>query len=194
VEQAVAIQDRGANGIYIGIGGGGRCITGVRSGLAIDWPQLVEQLRGQLHVPIIVEGGASDAIAQTLAVGATGIGVTRSVSGGSIESPGGWSFLQDHKSLFKPYGGEASARVKYMGGRGGPFGIIQYIEGQTTEANITHDRVTVPTLLHNYYLLNGDAILSLVFQNARDIPEFQQIAFNSLVKVSPMELDLRHTH
>jgi hypothetical protein len=118
----------------------------------------------------------------------------RTGKGGSIESPGGWSFLQDHKSLFKPYGGEASARVKYMGGRGGPFGIIQYIEGQTTEANITHDRVTVPTLLHNYYLLNGDAILSLVFQNARDIPEFQQIAFNSLVKVSPMELDLRHTH
>jgi len=194
VEQALAVQDRGANGVYIGIGGGGRCITGVRSGLAIDWPQLVEKLRGQLRIPIIVEGGASDAIAQTLAVGATGIGVTRSVAGGTIESPGGWTFLKDAKSMFKPYGGEASARVKYMGGRGGPFGVIQYVEGQTTEANINYDRVTVPTLLHNYYLLNGDAILSLVFQNARDIPEFQEIAFSALVQVSPMELVLRNTH
>lgn len=194
VAQALEVQERGANGIYIGIGGGGRCITGVRSGLAIDWPQLVEKLRGQLRVPIIVEGGASDAIAQTLAVGASGIGVTRSVAGGTIESPGGWTYFQDSKSLFKPYGGEASARVKFMGGRGGPFGVIQYVEGQTTEANINHDRVTVPTLLHNYYLLNGDAILSLVFQNARDIPELQRIAFNGLVTVSPMELLLRNTH
>lgn len=194
VEQAIDLQKRGANGIYVGIGGGGRCITGVRSGLAIDWPQLVEKLRGQLHIPIIVEGGASDAIAQTLAVGATGIGVTRSVGGGTIESPGGWCYLKDAISMFKPYGGEASARVKYMGGRGGPFGVIQYVEGQTTEANINYDRVTVPTLLHNYYLLNGDAILSLVFQNAVDIPEFQEVAFNALVRVTPMDLTLRNTH
>lgn len=194
VAQAIALQDCGANGIYVGIGGGGRCITGVRSGLAIDWPQLVEQLRGQIRIPIIVEGGASDAIAQTLAVGASGIGVTRSVGGGTIESPGGWMFFKDAQSIFKPYGGEASARVKYLGGRGGPFGVIQYVEGQTTEANINYDRVTVPTLLHNYYLLNGDAILSLVFQNVRNIPEFQQVAFESLVRVSPMDLVLRNTH
>lgn len=194
VAQAVKLQDRGANGIYIGIGGGGRCITGVRSGLAIDWPQLVEKLRGQIRIPVIVEGGASDAIAQTLAVGASGIGVTRSVGGGTLESPGGWTFFKDSKSMFKPYGGEASARVKYLGGRGGPFGVIQYVEGQTTEANINYDRVTVPTLLHNYYLLNGDAILSLVFQNVKDIPEFQQVGFDSLVRVSPMDLVLRNTH
>lgn len=194
VAQAIALQDCGANGIYVGIGGGGRCITGVRSGLAIDWPQLVEQLRGQIRIPIIVEGGASDAIAQTLAVGASGIGVTRSVGGGTIESPGGWMFFKDDQSIFKPYGGEASARVKYLGGRGGPFGVIQYVEGQTTEANINYDRVTVPTLLHNYYLLNGDAILSLVFQNVRNVPEFQQVAFESLVRVSPMDLVLRNTH
>ncbi len=194
VDQAVSLQDHGANGVYVGIGGGGRCITGVRSGLAINWPQLVEQLRGQLKIPVIVEGGASDAIAQTLAVGASGIGVTRSVSGGAVESPGGWLYFKDSKSMFKPYGGEASARVKYMGGRGGPFGVIQYVEGQTTEANMNYDRVEVPTLLHNYYLLNGDAILSLVFQNVSSIAEFQQVAFESLVRVSPMDLTLRNTH
>ena len=54
VSQAVAAQEVGADGIVIGIGGGGRCITGVRSGSVIDWPELVWGLRGEINIPIIV--------------------------------------------------------------------------------------------------------------------------------------------
>lgn len=194
VRQALAVEAAGANGLYLGIGGGGRCITGVRSGLAINWPQLLEKLRGIIKIPVIVEGGASDYIAQTLAVGATGIGVTRSVAGGTIESPGGWSFFHDDSGWFKPYGGEASARVKYLGGKSGPYDIIPYLEGQTTEAYMNYGRGVIPTLLHNFYLLNGDVILGMVFQNAATVAEFQDVAFRSIVHVSPMELTLRQTH
>ena len=79
VEQAKALEAAGVDGFYVGIGGGGRCITGVRSGSVIDWPELVWKLRGEVSLPIIVEGGASDHIATTLALGATGIGVSRIV-------------------------------------------------------------------------------------------------------------------
>ncbi|MCA9388127.1 MAG: IMP dehydrogenase, partial [Candidatus Andersenbacteria bacterium] len=46
VQQAQQLEEAGADGLYLGIGGGGRCITGVRSGSVVDWPVLLWQLRG----------------------------------------------------------------------------------------------------------------------------------------------------
>ncbi len=46
VDQAKECQEAGADGLFIGIGGGGRCITGVRSGSVVDWPDLLWRLRG----------------------------------------------------------------------------------------------------------------------------------------------------
>jgi len=51
--------------LYIGIGGGGRCKTGPRSGTVIDWPELLWSLRGETSLPEIVEGGASEYVAET---------------------------------------------------------------------------------------------------------------------------------
>ena len=75
VKQAKQLQAEGANALYIGIGGGGRCITGVVGNLTIDWPQLLMELRGEIQIPVIVEGGGSDAIGVTLKLGASGIGL-----------------------------------------------------------------------------------------------------------------------
>lgn len=196
VAQAKTLEKAGATGLYIGIGGGGRCITGKRSGVAIDWPALVWELRGATKLPLIIEGGASDYIPQTLALGATGIGVTRSVGGATIESPGGFLFFKDPKDqrLFKPYRGEASAGMKFMGGRTGPFGIIPYIEGEATIASIEHGRDNTPTVLQKLYLLMGDAVLGMVFQNVSSIHELQEIGLTSLQKVNPSELFLRLPH
>src|SRR5690606_11123258 len=77
VNQARKAQAAGADGFFVGVGGGGRCITGVRSGSLVDWPELVWKLRGEIDVPIIAEGGASDHIAVTLLLGASAISVTR---------------------------------------------------------------------------------------------------------------------
>ncbi|HEX7018232.1 MAG TPA: IMP dehydrogenase [Patescibacteria group bacterium] len=194
--QARALERAGATGLYIGIGGGGRCITGKRSGVAIDWPSLVWELRGKTKLPLIIEGGASDYIPQTLALGASGIGVTRSVGGATIESPGGLLYFKDpHKQrLFKPYRGEASAGMKFMGGRSGPFGIIPYVEGEATITWIEYGRDNTPTILQKLYLLMGDAVLGMVFQNVSSIRELQQIGLTSLQKVTPAELDLRLPH
>jgi len=194
VQQAQDLDKAGAAGIIVGIGGGGRCTTGVRSGSAIDWPQLVWDLRGKISIPVIIEGGASDHIAQTLTVGATGIGVTRTVGGGTIESPGGYRYFEDEqKRLFKYYRGEASAGMKLMGGKEGPFDIIPYVEGQSTRVLLEFGRGNLPTILQKLNLLIGDNIMALVFQNVDSVTELADCT-DSLRVVSPAESELRHTH
>lgn len=194
LEQAQDLETEGADGVYLGIGGGGRCTTGVRSGVGINWPQLVWEMRGQLNIPIIVEGGGSDYVAQSLSLGATGIGVTRAVGGGTIESPGGYLYFNDETGLWKPYRGEASAGMKSMGGRIGPYGIIPYVEGEGTRAYLEYGRGNVPTILQKLNLLLGDAIMGHVFQNVPSIEKLQEVGAKSLRLSGAGEMSLRQTH
>ena len=165
--QAIRVEEAGADALYIGIGGGGRCKTGPRSGTVIDWPELLWSLRGQIHVPIIVEGGASEHVAETLLAGASGIGVSRMAAGGTIESPGGGKFYADSRGkLFKPYGGEASSRTKVLEGKMLAFGIPMFPEGETSPAFVTQ---SYPTIALNLYHLCEAAVLALVFRGVSDI-------------------------
>ncbi|MEP7167141.1 MAG: IMP dehydrogenase [Candidatus Woesebacteria bacterium] len=176
VEQAMQLEKAGADGLYVGIGGGGRCITGVRSGSVIDWPQLVWSMRGSVGIPVIVEGGGSDHIATTLSLGATGIGVSRIAGGGTIESPGGMRFFMDEKGkLYKPYGGEASARTKFLDHHMLPFGIPSFVEGETRKAEMGYLQYALPTIAFNMYSLTEDMILSLVFRAVREISDLHGI-------------------
>lgn len=174
VQQAKQVEAAGADGLYVGIGGGGRCITGVRSGSVIDWPQLIWSTRGQISIPIIAEGGASDHIATALALGVSGIGVSRIAGGGTIESPGGLLFCVDETGQqYKPYGGEASARTKYLDKHMLPFGVPSFVEGETRKAQMGYMRYSLPTIAFNIYSLTEDIILSYVFRAVSNIAEFQ---------------------
>ncbi len=195
VEQAKLVEEAGADGVFVGIGGGGRCITGVRSGSVIDWPELVWKLRGEINIPIVVEGGASDHVAVTLLLGATGIGVSRVVSGGTIESPGGALYATNGEGkLFKPYGGEASARTKYVDGKTMPFGIPTFVEGETTKAQMSYVKYVHPTLTYNLHLLIEDAILALVFRGSQDIHELQAINPSPLRRNTSIGEFQKNTH
>lgn len=195
VQQARQLELAGADGLYIGIGGGGRCITGVRSGSVIDWALLLWQLRGEIAIPVIVEGGASDHIAVTLALGASGIGVSRVVGGGTIESPGGMLYCIDHHGeYFKPYGGEASARTKYLDKKMLPFNIPSFVEGETRTAKMHHLPYGVPTIPFNLFNLIEDCILSLVFRGVKSIEELQAINPSPLRQQTLQGDHSQHTH
>lgn len=195
VKQAKQLEDVGADGIFVGIGGGGRCITGVRSGSVIDWPELVWKLRGQIKIPVIVEGGASDHVAVTMLLGASGVSVSRIVSGGTIESPGGLLYCSDEKgNLFKPYGGEASARSKFLDGKLLPFGIPSFVEGETTRAQISFVKHALPTLTYNLHQLIEDSILALVFRGVEDIPDLQAISPSPLRQMTSSGEHQMNTH
>jgi hypothetical protein len=170
-DQALRVEQAGADALYVGIGGGGRCKTGPRSGTVIDWPELLWSLRGLTSLPIIVEGGASEHVAETLLAGASGIGVSRMAAGGTIESPGGGKFYADSRGkLFKPYGGEASARTKVLEGKMLAFGIPMFPEGETSPAFVTQH---YPTITLNLYYLCEAAVLALVFRGVSDIYTLQ---------------------
>jgi hypothetical protein len=176
VKQAQQLEAAGADGLYIGIGGGGRCITGVRSGSVIDWSILLWKLRGAISIPVIVEGGASDHIATTLSLGASGIGVSRIVAGGTIESPGGMLYCIDEQGkYFKPYGGEASARTKYLDKKMLPFEIPSFVEGETRKAYMQQLPYSVPTIPHHIHSLTEDIILSFVFRGVKDLREYHAL-------------------
>ncbi len=194
-DQGVQLEEAGADGLYIGIGGGGRCITGVRSGSVIDWPVLLWELRGRVTIPVIVEGGASDHIATTLALGATGIGVSRVAAGGTIESPGGMLYCIDEKgNYFKPYGGEASARTKYLDNKMLPFGMPSFVEGETRRAYLNHLPYGVPTIPFHVHNLTEDIILSLVFRGVRTVAALQAIDPSPLRLNTPQGVMSQNTH
>jgi len=195
VLQAKQLEAAGADGLYLGIGGGGRCITGVRSGSVIDWPILLWQLRGEINIPVIVEGGASDHIATTLALGATGIGVSRIAGGGTIESPGGMLYCIDQKgNYFKPYGGEASARTKYLDHKMLPFGIPSFVEGDTRMSFMNHLPYGAPTIPFNIFSLTEDIILSLVFRGTGELGSFQAIDPSPIRSKTESASRLQSTH
>jgi hypothetical protein len=195
VIQAKQLEAAGADGLYIGIGGGGRCITGVRSGSVIDWPILLWQLRGEVSIPLIVEGGASDHIATTLALGASGIGVSRIAGGGTIESPGGMLYCVDkHGRYFKPYGGEASARTKYLDNKMLPFELPSFVEGETREAYMSYLEWGEPTIAFNVHSLIEDVILSLVFRGVETVSELQALNPSPLREKTAAGTDNQKTH
>ena len=195
VEQAIELEEAGADGIFVGIGGGGRCITGLRSGSVIDWPILVWNLRGEINIPVIVEGGASDHIAVTLLLGASGISTSRVVVGGTIESPGGLLYFSDTSGkLFKPYGGEASARTKFLEGKLLPFDVPSFVEGETSKSELNFIKHALPTMTYNLHLLNEEAILALVFRNASSLIELQAINPSPLKRNTGFDLIQRSAH
>jgi hypothetical protein len=195
VDQAKKAQAAGSDGLFVGIGGGGRCITGVRSGSVIDWPGLVWKLRGNINIPVIVQGGASDHVAITLLLGASGIGVSRIVAGGTIESPGGALFFSDGKgNLFKPYGGEASARTKFLDGKVLPFNIPSFVEGETTQAKMSYIKYVLPTLTYNLHLLIEDAILAMVFRNSSNVNQLHTLNPSPLRQTTSSDQFQRNTH
>ena len=195
VDQAKQLEQAGVDGLYVGIGGGGRCITGVRSGSVIDWPELVWKLRGEVSVPVVVEGGASDHIATTLALGASGIGVSRIVGGGTIESPGGMLYcVSPDGKFFKPYGGEASARTKYLDRKMLPFNLPSFVEGETRTADMTFLPYGIPTIPFNVFNLTEDIILSFVFRAVQTLEEYHGLDPSPIRQKTILGAETQGTH
>ncbi len=180
LEQAKQLQEFGADGIYIGIGGGGRCITGVIGNLTIDWPQLLWEMRGEITIPVLVEGGASDAIGVTLVLGASGIGAAGKLAG-NLENPGGYLvFIDESNRPYVYYGGEAADRMRKMGERIGPFGRVEFREGETRRIYIVNHPGEVPTLMQMLLNLHQGAIGAEVFQNTQNIQQLQDKGVETL--------------
>jgi hypothetical protein len=161
----------------------------------VDWPSLVWNLRGEIKIPVLIEGGGSDHIGSTLLLGASGIGLSRKAAGGTIESPGGLLYWVDRDGKwFKPYGGEASARTKYIDKKMLAFGMPAFVEGETTKAYKSYIPFSKPTIAQNIYFLIEDLILSLVFRGVENIRDLQLIDPSPLRWVTDKGSKVAGTH
>ncbi|MBP9819157.1 IMP dehydrogenase [Candidatus Woesebacteria bacterium] len=197
VKQAKRLEAAGADALYVGVGGGGRCITGKVANLAIDWPELVWKLRGQVGVPIIVQGGGNDNPVTSIALGASGIGIVGKLAA-SLESPGGKLYFLDPvtQQPFVYYGGEASDRMRGMVGRVDPLGRAINTEGETTRRSLLYNELKglYPTALQRVAEIMEALATGFVFQNAKTVAELQDKGPAHIRKESPFMSASRDTH
>lgn len=197
VKQAILLEEAGANAIYLGVGGGGRCTTGKVANLAIDWPQLLWDLRGKISIPVIVQGGANDNPITATVLGASGLGIVGKLAA-SVESPGGYLYFYDPATgeIFNFYGGEASNRQRAMADRVDPMGRTINTEGETTKKDLIYspDNGLFPTSLQRLTELIEALSTGFVFQNTKTIKALQKNGPKNLRRESPYMSQSRGEH
>jgi len=110
-EAAQDLEDWGADGIRVGIGGGSLCTTRIKTGFGVPNVTSVEDCSQAVGIPVMADGGikSSGDIAKALAVGADCV-MVGSLLAGTKESPG--AIIEKPHGLFKRYRGSASLETK----------------------------------------------------------------------------------
>ena len=115
-EAAEDLQNAGADGLRVGIGGGSLCTTRVKTGFGIPNVTCLEQISKVAKVPVMADGGirSSGDIAKALAVGAQCV-MIGSLIAGTDEAPG--NIIETRSGLSKRYRGSASLETKSARGQ-----------------------------------------------------------------------------
>ena len=115
-EAAEDLQNAGADGLRVGIGGGSLCTTRVKTGFGIPNVTCLEQISKVAKVPVMADGGirSSGDIAKALAVGAQCV-MIGSLIAGTDEAPG--KIIETKSGLSKRYRGSASLETKSAHGQ-----------------------------------------------------------------------------
>ena len=125
-EAAEDLQNAGADGLRVGIGGGSLCTTRVKTGFGIPNVTCLEQISKVAKVPVMADGGirSSGDIAKALAVGAQCV-MIGSLIAGTDEAPG--KIIETKSGLSKKYRGSASLETKSAHGQ-----EQRNVEGEST--------------------------------------------------------------
>jgi len=123
---AIDLEEAGADGLRVGIGGGSLCTTRVKTGFGIPNVTCLEDISKVAKTPIMADGGikTSGDIAKALAVGAQCV-MVGSLIAGTDESPG--KILETPSGLYKRYRGSASLETKTTHGQ-----EQRNVEGEST--------------------------------------------------------------
>lgn len=120
------LQEWGADGLRVGIGGGSMCCTRVKTGFGIPNVTCIDEIVKTSAIPVMADGGirTSGDIAKALALGASNV-MIGSLIAGTEESPG--SIIEKSNGLYKRYRGSASLETKMTHGQ-----EQRNVEGEST--------------------------------------------------------------
>lgn len=159
-EAAQTLQEWGADGLRVGIGGGSLCTTRVKTGFGIPNVTCIEEIVKVAQVPVMADGGirSSGDIAKALAVGADTV-MIGSLIAGTEEAPG--QIVETRNGLYKRYRGSASLETKNAHGQ-----ESRNVEGEST---------MIPYKGGAKFIINGllDGVRSaLSYAGAQDLTSF----------------------
>jgi IMP dehydrogenase len=125
-EAAERLQEAGADGLRVGIGGGSLCTTRIKTGFGVPNVTSLQEVSSVAKVPVMADGGirSSGDIAKALAVGANNV-MLGSLLAGTDEAPG--KIIEKGGSLYKRYRGSASLETKTAHGQ-----EQRNVEGEST--------------------------------------------------------------
>jgi len=125
-QAAIDLEEAGADGLRVGIGGGSLCTTRVKTGFGIPNVTSIMNIAEVAKTPIMADGGirSSGDIAKALAFGASCV-MLGSLLSGTDEAPG--SIVETRNGLYKRYRGAASLETKTVHGQ-----AQRNVEGEST--------------------------------------------------------------
>ncbi len=125
-QAAEALQEWGADGLRVGIGGGSLCTTRIKTGFGVPNVTSLIDVSSVAKVPVIACGGIRNSgdIAKALAVGANSV-ILGSLIAGTKEAPG--AMIERQNGLYKRYRGAASLETKSIHGQ-----ATRNVEGEST--------------------------------------------------------------
>jgi len=125
-QAAIDLEEAGADGLRVGIGGGSLCTTRVKTGFGIPNVTSITDIAAVAKTPIMADGGirSSGDIAKALAVGASCV-MLGSLLSGTDEAPG--QIIEKSNGLYKRYRGAASLETKTVHGQ-----AQRNVEGEST--------------------------------------------------------------
>ena len=158
---AIDLEDAGADGLRVGIGGGSLCTTRVKTGFGIPSVSCLEDILSVAKTPVMADGGirTSGDIAKALSLGCSSV-MLGSLLAGTDESPG--QIIETSKGLYKRYRGSASLETKIVNGQ-----QTRNVEGEST---------TIPYKGGVKFIINGllDGVKSsLSYGGASSLKEFK---------------------
>lgn len=123
---AVDLQNWGANGLRVGVGGGSLCTTRIKTGFGVPNVSCLQQIVQVAKVPVMADGGirTSGDIAKALAMGSQTV-MLGSLIAGTKEAPG--QIIEKPNGLYKRYRGAASLETKTVHGQ-----EQRNVEGEST--------------------------------------------------------------
>ena len=170
-DQAIGLQEAGADAIVIGIGEGGICKTPKEASLVASNVMAGYKIAKKgLNIPLIFDSGVGPRTPVAIALGGGAVMKSQALVGSVIEKPPFCWWWWNKGRYESQYSGEAAERTKHLGHKVGPDGEPTFVEGVD---EVTYFNEEVPSIASNIYYLLQSLVTASVFQRVGDLDDLR---------------------